>query len=203
VGNWLKSFLAGLLQDEVKRIITLGVGAAFAGQGAILWAYGWDFLTAAHPIRGWVILSAVGIVVLFLSSVTLNVVQWLRARRRTFAIVAEGHPSALHWGMGSQGEKPMMMVVGDFIISNLSPYDLLVPRTELIVSYRLWRVVPRRKRVVGVAGIGRLKSHHQGRERLMWMLQPPLLRKGQPMRARPVLIDSLNRVSKGDWHVWP
>ena len=201
--NWVKSLFAGLLTDEIKGLVTVGLSALLASQGALLWAYGVGFLRNSHPVFGWLIASAVGVGVLFLPSVALNVIQWRRARRtRNFVIVAEGHPMALHWGMGTQGDKPVMIVAGDFHITNLTAQNLGVPRTELIVSYWTWGVIPRRKRVAGIASVNVIQGRKQGRERLIWMIEPPVLKRGQTLRARPVIVDGLDHVNKGKWRDW-
>src|SRR6266851_4006764 len=201
--NWLKSVFAGLLQDEIKRLITLGLGTALAGQGAVLWAYGKAFFWDTHPLPGWVILSVVGVGILFVSSVALNIVQWQRTRRRNFAIVAEGHPMALHWSMGKNGERPVMQVSGDFSIANLSQHNLVIPRIELIVSYKVFGFIPRRRRVAGIVANNVIQARKQGRDRLIWMIDPPVLEQGQTMSARPVIVDSFDHTSKGKWREWP
>ncbi len=201
--NWLKSLFGGLLQDGVKSVITFGIGAALTSQGAALWAYGWDFVWSPHPIPGWIIFVAVGLVILFVSSVVLNLIQWRRTRQRNFAIVAEGHPTALHWSMGKNGDRPVMMVSGDFSIANLSQNNLVIPRIELIVAYKVFGFIPWRRRVVGIIANNVIQARKQGRDRLFWMIDPPVLRQGQTLRARPVIVDSFNRISRGDWREWP
>lgn len=198
--DWLKGFVSGLLQDAVKGIFAAGLGATVVSLAVALWASGWVFLKDAHPVRGWVILSGIGLAVLLLTSAALNVIQWRRTRQRTFAIVAEGHPGALRWGMDPENRE--MFVIGHFQITNLTSNDLRVPRTELIVSYRLWRVIPWRKRVVGMIGNNGIKARIQRHEQFMWTIAPPILKRKQNMRAQAVIVDGFNRANESDWYRW-
>ncbi len=93
-----------------------------------------------------------------------------------------------------------MQVVGDFHVTNVSPFNVTVPRSILVVSHKVWGVIPWRTRVNGF-GISQtvLKSHHLFRERLGWSIEPPLLKIGQVLHARPGLIDNFGRTNWGEW----
>jgi len=202
--KWPKGLLSGLLQDAVKSVIAgLGLSALIGGVMLRLWPQSWEFLMATHPVRGWVILVGALIAILFLASATLNGVQWRRGtRQRTFSIVAEGHPSALSWNIGGVADRPVMMVTGDFYIANLSSHNLAIARTELIIAYKVWGVIPWRRRVEGTAAGTVMRARQQTRDRFIWFIDPPILKKGQQMQARVAMIDTFNHSSKSDWCRW-
>jgi len=202
--KWLKGLLAALLQDAVKSVIAgLGLSALIGGVILRFWPQSWEFLRATHPVRGWFILLGALIVVLFLASATLNGVQWRRrTRQRTFSIVADGHPTALHWNMGGVADRPAMMVTGDFYITNLSSHNLGIARTELVMAYKIWGVIPWRRHVQGTLAGAVMPARKQTRDRFIWFIEPPILKEGQQMRARVVMIDTFNDSSKSDWYRW-
>lgn len=191
----------------VTTIIVAALFGVLPSVGVLL-AYGWAFLRTTHPIPGWAVLCALATGGLFAASVVLNVGQWLTRRRergRTVQAVAQGYPSSLNWNMGARmgpPDVPLMMVWGDFHITNLTPHNVAVPRAILLASYKRWYVVPWRKRFEGPGIYNPIAGGRAMRERLHWNIEPPILRKGAALRARLGLIDHLGRVNWGEWLNW-
>lgn len=201
--DWWRAFAI-----NTATTIIIGILSGTLPPMAVLWAYGFGFITATHPIPGWAILGALVGAGLLVFSIGLNAAQWLRdrrRRRRTLTIVAEGYPNALNWSMGEKTapvKAPVMMPCGDFHITNVTSSNMTIPRTVLVARYRLWGVIPWRRRVDGAFPSNVIQGRHLLRERLIWMVEPPFLNKGQTMRARVGLVDNLGQVNWGEWYDW-
>src|SRR5215472_2254219 len=146
--KWLKS-----LFTDITKAAILSLLATLVPPAALVVSEGRDFVRMPHSVQGWVFLFGTGGAGLLVFSVVLNVAQWVRIRkatRRTLRIVAEGYPTSVWWHMGAAvGGVPAMQVVGDFHITNVAPFDVTVPRTVLVVSYKVCWVIPWRLRIEG------------------------------------------------------
>jgi hypothetical protein len=203
----LKDWWNSLTINAVTTVILTALFGALPPAGLLL-AYGLDFITAAHLIPGWAVLCSVAVAGLFVASVGLNVRQWAARRRhmqRTVQVVAQGYSTSLLWDMGTRvgpPDSPVMSVRGDFVVTNLTPLSVTVPRAVLLASYRSWYVVPRRKRVEGPGVYKPISGQGQVSERLQWEIEPPVVRRGEVLRAKVGLIDHLGRTNWGEWLHW-
>ena len=192
--RWLKSLFVDALKAEVLAILTVIVPPA-----AVIWATGWGFLTTSHRVAGWVIVGAASAGGVFVFSVALNIVQWRRAASpRSVHLVAQGELMALWWHMGAQGATPAMQIVGDFQITNVTSFNVTIPKSVLTVSHRTWKVIPRRTRVEGPGLYQPLRAQSFAQHRFMW-ISPPILKEGRVLHARVGLIDNLGRTNWGEW----
>ncbi len=199
--KWLRSLLA----DAAKSAI-LSLLATVTPPVAIVLTRGRAFMSTPSLVPGWALLVGAGAAGLLLFSIGLNVVQSIRFRRagqQTLMIVAEGDPRGLWWHMGAMGDAPAMQVFGGFHITNRSPYNVTIPRSVLLVSYRQWRVIPRQRRVESDGLFNTvLQAHHLVREQLHWWVVPPVLKSGQVLRAKVGVLDNFGRTNWGEWREW-
>jgi len=179
--------------------------------GAVLLARGTDFVRGSHAVAGWVILVVAALFGVLCLSVAYNVallLQRRRGRRRTLSVVPKGAPYSLKWDLGGKqtaaGSVPVMMVWGDFQITNVTKEGAVaVPRTILVAWCRVWRIFPYRLRVVGFGVHEHLDAGSTLSDRLHWMIDPPIRAEGQTLRAKIGLIDHLGRANWTPWLRWP
>jgi hypothetical protein len=125
--------------------------------------------------------------------------RWLRARwsasesaipipSRTLRILPQPHPNALQWHLGARGEAPVMQIVGDFLVTNVTKLDVMVPAAKL-----------RKPTTVGFATVRASDSNLHGQYpispgdtsdlRFLIWVEPPVRKKGETFRADVALID--------------
>jgi hypothetical protein len=118
--------------------------------------------------------------------------------KSTLVILPE-HEHRLWWHMGGQGGQPAMQIVGDFYLTNISPEEILVPKTFMTAYYCRWGLIPVHKKVEGHVFV-RLSQgetfggyHIPPRSttdcRADWWVQPPIKTKGKKLRGRVCFID--------------
>jgi hypothetical protein len=198
--DWWHSF-------SINTVTTIIIVVVFGvlPPAAVLRAYGLSFIKTTHPVPGWLILCSAAVGGLFVFSAGLNIWQRLsqrRAARRTLAVVAEGYPTSVHWSLGKRGDTPVMCVAGDFHITNLRSQNISVPRTVLIVAHRRWRVIPRRLRIEGAGVYEGIEAGALVRDRLLWWIEPPVLKTGETLHAKVGFIDNLGQINWGEWLDW-
>jgi hypothetical protein len=78
--------------------------------------------------------------------------------KRTVVLIQETRINALWWHQGTWGDKPMLQVVGDFMVTNIWTKEIKLPAAEL--RYRQGLV---RKRWRGDASVKDVDSVYHGR----------------------------------------
>lgn len=118
--------------------------------------------------------------------------RWLKSHRtpsdgsfqiptKTLRILPEPRPNALTWHMGSRGTSPVMQIVGDFLVTNVSRFNVLVPVARL-----------RKPRTLGVATVTGENAIAPGESadlRFLIWVEPPVKQKGEIFRADVALVD--------------
>jgi len=187
-----------LLGPAIKSLVGPLVGSA----GVYVIA-GKDFVWSSHSVPGWALVGFAGVAGLCVASVGAHLYRWLHAKRGGLLAVEHTGPHALRWQMGKRGDVPIMMPCGDFYITSLSSANVAVPRSVLLVGYRRWGVLPASRRVDGAGVFETLKGHGARKERLIWHIEPPVLREGEVLRAKICLIDHLGGENWTGWLRWP
>jgi hypothetical protein len=148
------------------------------------------------------IISVVANVLIIIGSVTgafRKAWRWLRSKRipgqnaiaiptRTLRIVPQARPNALWWHMGSRGDVPVMQVVGDFLVTNVTTLAVMVPAVRL-----------RKPKTLGFATVRASDSNLHGQHpippggssdlRFVLWVEPPVRKKGEIFRADIALVD--------------
>jgi hypothetical protein len=119
------------------------------------------------------------------------------------AIVPED-TARLWWHSGSNGENPIMQVVGDIHFANTSPTDYLtILKSFLEIYFLRWGFLPTRHKVEGMIAVKEQTSDFHGRYeipareittgRAMWFVEPPLFKLPHPLRAKAGFIDQFGK----------
>ena len=193
-----------LARDLIRQlgVWVLGAVLGFLPPAAVIKAYGVDFITKQHQVPGWAILLVIGLAGPIL---LVGVVYYYRHHRssrllQNLTAVPEGYPSSLNWSLGKRGDQPVMLVVGDFVITNATKGPLIVPRTVLVLSYTFMRF-PRRY-IVGPGVWEPIDARTAKKDRLIWTVESPIRRSGKTLNARVCFIDQFNREYWTPWLSW-
>lgn len=108
---------------------------------------------------------------------------------------------ALWWSTANRGDQPGMQIVGDFYVSNATNEPRLITAVVLTQRYRAYRLIPRRRRILGDILLRAPDSNVHGNYpilprattsgRAMWFAFPPFTESGREFSARVCFIDSV------------
>lgn len=108
---------------------------------------------------------------------------------KTMVLIPVASQNALWWHMGAMGEQPVMQIVGDLNVTNISTYGVFVMGAKL-----------RNPKAVGHAHVRAHDSNIYGTKniipqadvsdlRFSFFVQPPVREQGQPFKADVAIID--------------
>lgn len=108
---------------------------------------------------------------------------------KTMILIPVAHHNSLWWHMGSMGEQPVMQIVGDLNVTNISRYGVFVMGAKLrepkVLGYALVRAHDSHmydtKHVIPTGAISDL--------RFDFYVQPPFTEEGKSFRADVAIID--------------
>ncbi len=103
--------------------------------------------------------------------------------KKTMVLIPESRQNALWWHMGSKVDQPIMQIVGDLTVTNISKYGVFIAGAKL-----------RKPKTVGHASVRGQNSNMipQGGVsglRFLFFVQPPRCEKGETFRADVAIID--------------
>ena len=108
---------------------------------------------------------------------------------KTMVLIPVAHQNALWWCMGAMGDQPMMQIVGDLNVTNISKYGVHVMGAKL-----------RKPRAVGHANVRAQDSNTCSQAHIIpqggvshlrfeFFVQPPVCDKGKLFKADVAIID--------------
>ena len=186
--------------DVFGSSIKAAVAAALPS-GAALAIVGRDFVTSPHLVPGWVIALILALAGLGALGAWTGWTGWRKRRRGGPLVIEHRGPRALNWTMGKRGSQDVMMVLGDFSITNRASFTAITPRSVLVLSYKRWGFLPARRHIDGF-GVEPIEALSVRKDRLEWHLEPPILNRGDLLVARVCLIDQLGTENWTNWLRW-
>ncbi len=121
---------------------------------------------------------------------------WWKFPKKTLIVLPQ-RQETIWWHMGEMGAKPVMQIVAQFHLTNITDEPVLVPKTFLIAYYQKW-LIPLSTRVEGTVLVEGLHEQFgsyviQPREtseaRCDWWILPPIKKERETLHGRACFVD--------------
>jgi len=108
--------------------------------------------------------------------------------KKTIVVVPKPDPKAVWWHMGSSGGKPAMQITGDFTVTNITKYNILLTVAKM-----------KKPKALGFIDVKDIKSNYYGNYLIpdglttdmsfhFWIM-PPFKEKNEAFRADVAILD--------------
>ena len=111
---------------------------------------------------------------------------------KTVILIPMARPNALWWSLGSMGEQPLMQIVGDLNVTNISKHGVVLMVARLRKPKATGHVMIQRHNSSEYSTMDGIPAGAVSELRFSFYVQPPVCKTGKTFKADVAIIDQFN-----------